>query len=674
MLESFDRLGPQDPSLHADARSFIVDSIPPLVGDNWDIHYKANAQDLATRGRGLLTRGCSDPLVLYLIAQSFYSRSSESREAAALYRRAIEGMKTASYPRAVARYAASGFYRIGRGYSWGEGNVPLLEMQWFRESLSDGSYNPGDDIVLVRQLTDGTGPSLVSRNGDAVVNALRAAPWVGEWLRLYISGVVHLEKAWQARGWEVADKVTDEQWIGFNKESVLARNELVRSYQLRPDRPEAAREMIEVTQAVPAPGETARTWFDRAIAAEFDYFPAYNSLLNSTLPRWGGSYQQMLAFGRECLATSRFDTQVPLVLINAVESIKLDQRSEMSGGGDPIYADPLVVQDLTRMLDRYLAERTYAADRELFESFRALVAFRSGDYASARKRLEGMDNRMNGDASGWLALEDWEPICRIAASGGVASKTVLKADALSDAGPVAPALAAYQQALKEDPSPQAACYFRRRIAALTIERALEGGGWSPFLPQDDALSGWEARHGEWKRERDGALVGTVGMNGLLLVSEARIGPDFEIRGHVELVSGATDQYQVGMLFGPLNRFRNNFSCVQCVGFSLQRNHAVGGVGFFSRGFDDGWATHQKVAIMDSNDLLVRFSQQHLSAVLNGKTIIHDLLAPEGLGTTPNGLIGLGNFYDDNGFTLRYTNVEVRRLGKPGRASAPAVQR
>ena len=79
----------------------------------------------------------------------------------------------------------------------------------------------------------------------------------------------------------------------------LARRDLVESWRSRPDRPEAASEMITVSEDAPAPAESERLWFDRTVAARMDYWPAYSTRLCRMLPRWGGSYDEMLDFDEE---------------------------------------------------------------------------------------------------------------------------------------------------------------------------------------------------------------------------------------------------------------------------------------------------------------------------------------------------------------------------------------
>jgi len=50
----------------------------------------------------------------------------------------------------------------------------------------------------------------------------------------------------------------------------------------------------------------------------------YYNYLDAMLPRWGGSHKALLSFGKECLATGRFDTPVPKIFYEAV--LKVSER------------------------------------------------------------------------------------------------------------------------------------------------------------------------------------------------------------------------------------------------------------------------------------------------------------------------------------------------------------
>ncbi|MEZ5988370.1 MAG: hypothetical protein R3F30_04475 [Planctomycetota bacterium] len=69
-----------------------------------------------------------------------------------------------------------------------------------------------------------------------------------------------------------------------------------------------------------------RMWFDRAVAAQFDYIRAYVNLFWALRPRWHGSIEQLYAFADECLATKRYDTEVPDQIWMIFEGIAADEE------------------------------------------------------------------------------------------------------------------------------------------------------------------------------------------------------------------------------------------------------------------------------------------------------------------------------------------------------------
>ena len=154
------------------------------------------------------------------------------------------------------------------------------------------------------------------------------------WLRNMILAKLNVKKAWKARGTGFAHTVTDEGWEEFGKRLKLAEQQLQIAYKLHPERPEAATAMITIAMA----GETeesTRTWFDRAVDAEFDYFAAYRNYMYSLEPRWGGSYKAMIEFAGECVDSGRYDTKIPLMIKDCFDRIykkaNLEYQDDRSG-------------------------------------------------------------------------------------------------------------------------------------------------------------------------------------------------------------------------------------------------------------------------------------------------------------------------------------------------------
>ena len=605
--------------------------------------------------------GCDDPLVLYLLSRAVAEEEPQSAETESLLTRSLEGMEVVAYPRAVARFVASGLYVTYEFRNEGIGlREPLrqLEARWFEESLGDGSYGPDDDVVLTWQLLNGTGPGFFRRSRASAVAAIERADWIDPWVRLHYSGLAHSREAWEARGHGWAKDVKPEAWKAFEAAAALARRDLEEAWRLRPDRPEAAYEMISASTDSPAAGESARFWFDRAVAAQMDFIPAYTTLLKDLLPRWGGSYEQMLAFGREALDTRRFDTDVPLVLLDAVKSVADDQSDEEGGtGGEPVFAWPQTYPLLVRMLEGYSREPSRAQERSRFESLWAVVADRAGRKKEALDHLAAAGYHLHPDAVWRLKRETPEEfVGRVALQAGEGAADAERGDALRAAFDSVGAISAYEASRRKEPSPHVARLLRGRIAALRIEEALEAGRWTRLLPDSPDLAGWKQKLGTWRVTKDGSLVGTSGRRGLLITSDARVGPEFEVRGRLELVASSNGAFQGGIAFGhPAWETRDWLS------FRMKRNPREGSVAYFSQHFDPPDYQPETFPIPDVNDFLVRSESGKLTAILNGRIVKQALVPTKGLVRDGDALLGFGAYLDENVFSLRFRNVEVRRL-------------
>ena len=67
--------------------------------------------------------------------------------------------------------------------------------------------------------------------------------------------------------------------------------------------------------------QSPQDWFDTVVAAQLDYLPAYGQMRWALRPRWGGSHEELYAFGCRAADTRRYDTMVPFELVLALNDI-----------------------------------------------------------------------------------------------------------------------------------------------------------------------------------------------------------------------------------------------------------------------------------------------------------------------------------------------------------------
>ncbi|MFO0977389.1 MAG: hypothetical protein U0996_13395 [Planctomycetaceae bacterium] len=169
---------------------------------------------------------------------------------------------------------------------------------------------------------------------------------INEALVNYMAGTIHINMAWVYRTSRVASAVTEEGWMRFNYHLERARVFLKQSWKLQPDVPHAAAGLITVAKAN-VEDWSARHWFVLSVRAQFSFGPAYSNYMDAIQPKWGGSEEELVEFGRECLATRAFGTIVPMQAFYAISSYADDV------GRDKAWKNPDVIELTAEYADAF---------------------------------------------------------------------------------------------------------------------------------------------------------------------------------------------------------------------------------------------------------------------------------------------------------------------------------
>jgi hypothetical protein len=132
-----------------------------------------------------------------------------------------------------------------------------------------------------------------------------------------LKGKYYDRHAWHGRGGGYADGITEDRWKLFFERSREAEKALLSAWKLNPGLPEIAEQMIRVTVSLQQPREKMELWFKRAMELDPDDLRACKNKLWYLNPKWYGSDTEMLKFGRECVASSKWKGNVPLALVDA---------------------------------------------------------------------------------------------------------------------------------------------------------------------------------------------------------------------------------------------------------------------------------------------------------------------------------------------------------------------
>lgn len=487
----------------ADAERFCPAALAAWILDK---NAATSLAELADQAAKLMAEGCDEPLACFLCHLCQYARVDNWRQGTA----ALE--KVLSQPDTVLNTAAIGCWALNQKIVWLAGvKRTTLDMQRnlaerMIRAASDGSYSAAFETVFLRDqmallsTCKDVGPDTLK----TLIDAWGKSAWP-EWVRLTLTGQAETQWAWALRGGGWASTVSQDGWKGFAEHIQLAHEALEKASKLRPDRPEAAALMITVAMAENAPPTVSRQWFNQAVAAQFDYLPAYTKLMWNYAPRWLGSEQMVLEFGKACAATQRYDTEVPAMIYEACRALAVENANPRG-----VFSHPLVASAISETAQGYLqhSPASPARHRQL-AAHSAIAAWLAGDAKTANESLRVAEGSLLSNTKELrrsLLLHPLGISWPIQAANGGFGPEIQAVDALINNGKLDEARAAIE---KIDTTTQASVGAREYVAEtrdwLALEGKLKQGGWHP-LPVHRSFSTWASTGGNWTTDKDGNLV------------------------------------------------------------------------------------------------------------------------------------------------------------------------
>lgn len=333
----------------------------------------------------LLEIPCKDPLVSYVIVRTVQHIDLDQR-LDLLYTALPKLQKR--YPVTFSWWAKFHFQELLRSYrlSSQAGAMNAAVLSHMVSATADAICGSSNGRRLYVRALWGTSPFVQPGSqwlsGDAI-EELQKVEGADPWLSNFIQGHDHAHKARYPQG-------TMIQRLGDIKQ---AAQHLRDAWRIAPENPEAATVMIVVAMLdAEAAGGTPREWFDRAVAAQIDYEPAYSAFLDTLRPNNGGSIQAMYRFAVECLESGRFDTRTPLWFALTLQRIhgELEQPREA-------WAAEGVAERLDAMFNGYLNGKEGVIRHDYLRAGRCMTAWGAGDYERAlslwREAGEQLDRR-----------------------------------------------------------------------------------------------------------------------------------------------------------------------------------------------------------------------------------------------------------------------------------------
>jgi hypothetical protein len=174
--------------------------------------------------------------------------------------------------------------------------------------------------------------------------------WPKEARALNLRGRANVRLAWNRRGSGYADSVTEQGWKEFSRYIAEAERNLERSWAIDPTNSDTAVMMMEVELGQGRGRDRMETWFRRAMTVSPACYDAAYTKAWYLQPKWHGSAEDAIAFGRECVESKVWKGRVPLVLWEAHRMLASDQATGLK---DAHWKRPGVWEDVRDSFERF---------------------------------------------------------------------------------------------------------------------------------------------------------------------------------------------------------------------------------------------------------------------------------------------------------------------------------
>lgn len=613
--------------------------------------------------KALLRTECSEPLACLMAHKILWQLGQDWWGGNRGLGRAFKVIDDTALPGALRVWIVDEQIDRLKSLNWRYDNFHREQAERIAQAVSDAGYGPGFEPVLVRDFLDWMENirELDEQVFQKLEKVIADCPH-DEWTRACLLGDLHVHWAWFIRGGSWARDVKDEAWKGFAEHLATAASHLGKAHKLHPERPEAAARMIQVVMGTNGGTEKLRAWFDRAVAAQFDYRNAYSGLVHACTERWGGSDELVLTLGRRFAETRRHDTHVPEEFFQACKQIAMEH-----GNARKVFSNPLVKETSSAFARGLLDhQETNPARARRSQGLAAVTAWLAGDDALASRALKSAGRNLVTSVArdlGDLLHHQGTLRTSVFAGNGGWGEGVQRLEHQYRQHDVAAALQTLAGLTPESlPTDNARSYVAEIRAVLELPERLKDGGWHP-LPVFQGLSTCLCSGGNWRVTASGELSLTgrdaafLDLAFPILVDEA-----FEIRGEVSYDLIPESQWFAHWSFGPSLRW------LPARQGAFQPPHAVRGLTYHSRKgsvearvtgvwnnkFQDG----REVSLKPVNTFLAGLRGDQMGFTFNEAAVPPQDIKPFGLRHS-KGLVAFTGMNVPTGVKIRLNKLEVR---------------
>jgi hypothetical protein len=351
------------------------------------------AKDFESAVKDAVAAGCDDPLIRYFNARLVGGPSMRaSKEGVKFHVQAAEGLLGSQYSEFRKYFACLRAAEALKSALATRTNMPPDIHRFRRLALSHLQKVLNDKSTPVEEVHEACAELMqeVETNRQQMEEFYFAIEkplltnWPDEAGTHLIKGRFYIKHAWKARGTGFAYKVTDEGWKLFGERLSVAEKSLEKAWAMDPKNEQIALNMMTVELGQGEGRERMEMWFDRAMKLNTNSYAACMQKLYYLEPKWHGSQQEMLKFGRECLDSKTWGGRIPLVLAEAHNSLSRYYEGDEQKA---YWRQPRIWEDIKASYETFF---TNCPDAAAYRKHYARYAYRCEQWDDLKKQLSLM--------------------------------------------------------------------------------------------------------------------------------------------------------------------------------------------------------------------------------------------------------------------------------------------
>ena len=400
LVEAYDRVGKRDPKwddaahrgLEAAAESYhLIDGFERKDGEINRLQWAA-----VVACREALAAGSDDPLIQFV--EVFSANSFDEPNSAENIHRllpAVAALEQSDYPAirkvwALKVAALDAATHESATPEERQGAFRSIDLLWKWLAASAREDDHGQEANEQRELA----VRMLIKSRRALTNDPdRTLEWVATEIKtrpelevacLQARNAFLRSYAWEARGNGTGDTVTEDGGRLMQSRLDDARRSIERAWALRPGDPLTARFGVATTIGGSGDRAEMEEWFRRAMTADGNNWQACRFKIGWLDPKWYGTPEELIAFGRQCGATGNWQAGLTTLEPECDLFATVDWETHTPPGGD-FWKDPAVWNRCRPIFDEYL---THYPQDMMQRGRYAIVAELTSHHADATRQFD----------------------------------------------------------------------------------------------------------------------------------------------------------------------------------------------------------------------------------------------------------------------------------------------